>query len=481
MASIRPLHGKDGRVTSYEVSVSNGRDSKGRQIRSSVTWKPEPGMSKIQTEKALRRFADDYEDKILRGEKADNRTTFAEYATKFLERKERTLKFNTARDYRKLLDRINLALGHVKLRNLRPEHINNFLENLREKGVREGSDRAVATRLLAVLKERSMSRAKLAAEAGVAVNTVDEAAHGKRVRLSSAEKMAAALDLPVEKVFAVSKGSKPLTEKTILKYFVLIHMVLKDAYKNGYVDHNVAERVDRPKGKDKEIRSLQPDEVAAILNALEDENVQLKWKVMTHLLLITGCRRGEIVGLRWSKVDLENRKLKIDTTLLYTPERGLFEDTTKTKQVRFVTVPAETVALLQQYRTWYEAEKASYGAAWQKALTESKAELEQRWNDSDFLFFQEGGWPMHPDSLSGWLHSFTKKKGLPHLNPHLFRHTQASLLIFDGADIVSVSKRLGHAQPSTTTNIYAHQIMEADARNAECIADAILRPKQQTS
>ena len=82
---------------------------------------------------------------------------------------------------------------------------------------------------------------------------------------------------------------------------------------------------------------------------------------------------------------------------------------------------------------------------------------------------------MHPDSVTTWLDRFSKRHGLPHINPHKFRHTMASLLIYNGTDVLTVSKRLGHAQVSTTTDIYSHAIKEADERAAESIADVVLR------
>ncbi len=83
--------------------------------------------------------------------------------------------------------------------------------------------------------------------------------------------------------------------------------------------------------------------------------------------------------------------------------------------------------------------------------------------------------------ITAWLQKFSMKHDLPHLNPHAFRHTMASVLINSGQDIVSVSKRLGHAQTSTTLNIYAHVVAEADAKSAECLADVILRPTKKMS
>ena len=96
-------------------------------------------------------------------------------------------------------------------------------------------------------------------------------------------------------------------------------------------------------------------------------------------------------------------------------------------------------------------------------------------NPEGLLFTQEDGSPMHPDSVTTWLDRFSKRNSLPHITPHKFRHTMASMLIYEHVDPVSVSKRLGHAQVSTTTDIYAHVIEEADQQNADILERVFLR------
>lgn len=93
----------------------------------------------------------------------------------------------------------------------------------------------------------------------------------------------------------------------------------------------------------------------------------------------------------------------------------------------------------------------------------------------EYVFAQDNGKPMHPDSVTDWLNKFGNRHNLPHINPHAFRHTMASVLLFNKADSVSVSKRLGHAQVSTTENIYAHIIEEADQSNADILEDVFLK------
>ncbi len=84
---------------------------------------------------------------------------------------------------------------------------------------------------------------------------------------------------------------------------------------------------------------------------------------------------------------------------------------------------------------------------------------------------------MHPDAPTNWLLKFSKRHGLPPIHPHKFRHTQASLLIAQGVDILTVSKRLGHSQTSTTMNIYAHALAKSDERASEAFDELIYQKK----
>ena len=228
------------------------------------------------------------------------------------------------------------------------------------------------------------------------------------------------------------------------------------------VPYNAASKATPPKQEKKEVNYFQVGDILRIQEALDTE--ALNWKVATQLLLITGCRRGEIMGLKWSRVDFEKQQVKIDTNLLYTPDRGIYEDSTKTGTTRFIKLPPETMLLLKEYRRWWSELRLKNG---------------DRWADSDFLFVRDNGAPMQPDSLTQWLSGFSKRHKLPRINPHAFRHTMASILIGSGKDVVSVSKRLGHAKVSTTTDIYSHILQEADEQASECLADIMLRPAKR--
>ncbi len=94
------------------------------------------------------------------------------------------------------------------------------------------------------------------------------------------------------------------------------------------------------------------------------------------------------------------------------------------------------------------------------------------------MFTRDDGQPMNPSSITSWLDEFSKRHGLPHINPHAFRHTVASVLIANGLDIVTVSKQLGHTKVSTTDDYYAHIIEEEKSKASECIADVMLKKKK---
>lgn len=208
------------------------------------------------------------------------------------------------------------------------------------------------------------------------------------------------------------------------------------------IPYNPAAKAAPPKADAHDPNYFQPEEIARIWEALEGE--PNKWKMMLHLFLVTGCRRGEVLGPKWGKVDWENKQIYIDCNLLYRKELGIYEDTPKTKgSIRYIRLPDQIMELLAEYRKWYREEKF-------------------KWEDNDYLFPRENGAPMFPGYVCNWLAEFSKRHGLPHINPHAFRHMQASMLFFNGIDSVSISHRLGNAHVSTATDIYSHVIKESN-------------------
>ena len=463
MATIEKIAGKTG--TTYRISVSGGFDTAGKRVRHRMTWKPDPGMTPRQIEKAVQRAAVDFERSIEQGYSLDNRQTFAEYAAYVVDLKQRTgTKHRTITGYQHLMERTNQAIGHLAIQDIRAVHLNRFYQNLAEEGIRAAEPRAIQkAELRAALKEKQLSMAKVAKLAGVAESTVNAAAKGAAVLKRKAELIAQAAGIPFDELFTVEENTEPLSNTSILAYHRFIHVVLAQAEKEMLVPYNAADKATPPQKEKSEVGTFQTSELVAIRDAAAKEPV--KWQMLIHLLMITGCRRGEIVGLKWEKVNWKDSSIRIDTTLLYTPERGVYESTTKTGAERTIKLPKETMDLLKQYRLWQLETRLANG---------------DRWKETPYVFTGECGGSMAPDTLSGYLTRFEKKYNLPHIHAHKFRHSMASVLYFSGADPVSISKRLGHAQVSTTQNIYSHPIEQADTQSAERIADAVFRSAKRT-
>ncbi len=393
MANIQERRNKDGKLISYSVRVHRGRGPDGKQLKPyTATFEVSPTWTEKSARKKAEAFAATFEKECREGTVSDSRLKFAEYCDYVIDSKEqRGAKHSTIVLYRGLTTRIYPQIGHIKLKELRADHLNTLYSLLAQPG------------------------------------------QNKRT-------------------------GGGLSPKSITEHHRLISTVLDQAEKEGLVPFNVAGKATLPKMQKKEVNYFQPEQIAAIRDALESE--PLKWRTLVHLLLITGARRGEVLGLKWEKVDFEGRKIHICNSVLYSADIGIYESSPKTATSnRFITLPTETMQLLRKYQAWQTKERFRLGGYYE---------------DQGFLFAQDNGKPMHPDTVTTWLDRFSKRHGLPHINPHAFRHTMASMLYFNGVDSVSISKRLGHAQVSTTADIYAHVMEEADQRNADILADVFL-------
>ncbi len=241
---------------------------------------------------------------------------------------------------------------------------------------------------------------------------------------------------------------------TVVKVYTVLHSLFKMAYSKDVIDRNPMDKVDRPKARKDEIRGKEAEaytieEVHRIFSALEGE--PLKWRAMLHLLIDTGIRRGECCGLQWKDVDFKANTITIAGNLCYTPQKGIYLDTPKSGRVRTIDVDPDVIELLRQLRT----EQAS------KAI-------------SQWIFTQEGSSePMHPQSPTRYLKKFSERCGVPGLHPHALRHTFASIAITNGADVASVSEKLGHSDKAVTLRMYTHADQESMKRASQIFRNAL--------
>ena len=460
MAYLQSRKNKDGTVVSYSIRVYKGRDPRtGKQLTPyTMTWHVPEGWSEKRAKKEAEKQAAIFEKQCREGYLSDGRQTFAQYAEYVLELKERTgLKHLTLIHYRQSLKRVLPFLGHLRLGDIRPQHLNYVYQQLSLPEAREDNEKALARPALWQAVESKGMAGCVIGRDGRRIS-LDRLRAGETVKPSTARRIAEALELPYSLLFSTQREEKCLSSRTIMNCHLVISIILGQAEKEMRIPLNPAHRASPPKRESSDPNYFQMEEVAKILKAADAE--PLKWKAAVNLLLVSGCRRGELLGLKWDHVDWENGQIHIDCTLLYAGDRGVYEGTPKTRDsVRTIKLPEETMELLRTYQNWQETQRREQG---------------DRWEESPYVFPGERGGRMNPSQLGNWLVRFQRRHQLPHLNPHAFRHTMTSMLFFHGVDSVSISHRLGHSSVSTTTSIYSHVMQQAESRISDCMADVLL-------
>lgn len=312
MATIK----KQGR--GYKITVSQGYDISGKQIRTHMTWVPDPGMTPRQIEKELNRQAVLFEEQVLASGVKNGNIRFADFTKIFIEEYARpNLKAQTVYDYEEHLKRINMAIGHIRLRDLRPGHLAAFYSNLQENGLRTVQVSTATFDLTAWLKEHHISGAALARSSDVSIWAIKQTKVRKPIAKESAEKLSAAIGRDLKELYTVTKNMSPLSACTVRTYHCTISTVLMRAVKWKYIKENPAKLVDLPSQEQKEARYFEEADVYRLLELLAKEPI--KWRTLITFDLLSGLRRAEIVGLRWSDIDMKNRTVSVVQTHNYIP------------------------------------------------------------------------------------------------------------------------------------------------------------------
>ena len=258
-----------------------------------------------------------------------------------------------------------------------------------------------------------------------------------------------------------TKTKKPLSGKTILEHHRLLRAMLHRAVYWQLIVSNPAERVQAPRAKKPKRRSYDDEQTKILLENLEQLSIEdTKYKVAIILTVFTGVRLGELMGLEWQDIDFKNGIISINRSSQYLSDMGVFTKVPKTESsIREIAIPEFIISLLEEYKLWYEEQKSIYN---------------ELWNDSNRLFVQADGKPMHPSTISKWFVRYVGQIGLPVINFHGLRHTNASLLVAQNVDIAVISARLGHAQISTTLDFYVHPLLSHNRKAGYALENLLL-------
>lgn len=244
------------------------------------------------------------------------------------------------------------------------------------------------------------------------------------------------------------RTSEPLAPKTINEHHVLISSMLTKAVYWQLLHENPAKRVQPPAKRRKPKMKCYNDEQSKVLiqEVSKLEGNEIKFKTAILLDIFSGLRRGELLALEWSDVDFDAYTIDVNKSSQYLPDRGTFDKDPKTESSnRVIPLPSYVMEILHEYKIWYDNQRELCG---------------DKWVETNKLFIQDNGKPMHPDTLGKWFQNFVEEIGLPVINFHGLRHTNATLLVSQNIDLAAISARLGHASITTTVKFYVHPLLK---------------------
>lgn len=417
MASIKK------RGHSWLVTVSSGYNSEGKKITKSKTFRTPEDMSQKKWQKELNRLALEFEQEVEKGLYLNSDINLKDFSNKwFQEYANNQLESKTLVSYKNELNsKILPVLGHLKLAKLTPVNILSFLNTLMEDGIR--------------------------------------------------------------------KDGKPggYSDRTIKYQLQILSSILQQAVYWQIIPENPCKRVKVPKNKKvynheynhSKTKFYTEEQTLTLLQLVKSQ--PLKYQVATNIAIFCGLRNGELLGLTWNNIDFENKTISINSARSYISGEGMSTKLPKTNSSqRVLNIPDILIKLLKKYKLFQNGEKVNCGSLWNK-----------EWDDTPWLLTTWNGNGMHYNTLTNWLIKLIKRHNesiekdtfipkdrksnylLPIVSFHKLRHTSATLLIGQNTDIKTVSARLGHAQTSTTMNIYVHGLNSSDIKAANALENLL--------
>ena len=381
MASITQ-NKKDGKVISYKFRACVGRDEFGKQIFRCSTWKIPDGLIPSRAEKAAQKAAADWERQVKE-----------EYEKDIL---------NPQRIKEREIAKKHTEFSEFALREWFPicvddgDHKHTTVDFYRH-----------------------------------TTNRVADYFKGKAIQSITP------LDIQRFLIYLRTeyrtKQGKPVSDKTVRHSYCVLVLIFGFAEEQELIQKNPMDKVDCPKLAKKKVDAFSADEARAFLKLLPE--CDRDFRCMMYLLLTTGLRRGELMGLQWRDFDFQNLTFDVCRNITYSPEKGNVVDTPKTENsVRTIPLLPFVATQLMEYRTQEHPQSS----------------------ETAFVFPSDKGdnVPRTPNAVTHRVKRFMKANGLPDMSPHDLRHSCATLLLDNGADIKSVQEILGHTNASTTLNFY---------------------------
>jgi len=392
MASIEKRVTKDGQRV-YKFRVFIGKDAAGKQIFEYATWKPPEGLSASKEMKLAEAEAYRWEQEIK----------------------------NTG-----------VAMG--KFSTILPEAADPVQEP--ENVPYEETFRYFAEEIWMPLKViAGGSRPSTIAMYGFMMRVALPYLGDKRLREITAVDIMRYLQYLREEYRA--PDGRVLSEKSVKHHYDILRIIFNYAEKQEAIEKNPIKKVDAPRTVKRPVEALTQDQARIFFRELR--GCKIEYRCMMLLMATAGIRRGECLGLQWRDFDFEENIFHIERNVTYTKQSGIVVAEPKTPcSIR--TIPLMNAVKCELVLLKLEAHRKHPNEILTSAyLFEGK--------ESPFL-------PRDPNTATRKVREFMKRIGLPGISPHDLRHTCATLLLENGADIKSVQEILGHADASTTLNFY---------------------------
>ena len=401
MATIIEKKNKAGELISYKIMVCVGRDEQYKQIWRTATIQRPEGLTPAKERKEIERQADAWEQE----QKADYARTHS---------KE---------------DKSKISFADFVHNKWWPDH------------VMDGTHTPSSVSFYRYMSEDLVSY------------------FGKK-RLNSLDAEAVKRYIKYLNTEAVSKNGEPLAPTTIQHHFGTLRNIMQYARRFHYIQFDPCQDLsqkEKPHRGKKKVDFLEPSQAQRFLQCVSEES--LYWQCLLNVLITTGLRRGECVGLQWGDIDGEKLTLSISRNVSIdkdSPEKYHI-GSTKTGEDRVVPISSRLYGLLMTFK---REQEAKYQASFML---------------SAFVFCSETNpyTPLYPTTVTRHVSKFIKRHNLPNVSPHDLRHTAATLALESGADLKQVQELLGHKDASTTMQFYAGVTDEAKRRTVEGIESII--------
>jgi integrase len=248
---------------------------------------------------------------------------------------------------------------------------------------------------------------------------------------------------------------KPLSVSSVRRIRSVLAQALAECVVEGTLTRNVAALTKPPKSHRTEGRTLTPEQAKKLLEAMNDHRLGS----LFGLMLATGLRRGEALGLRWDDVDLKKGVVVVRRQLQRVGGELVANDVKTTKSRRAVNIAPPVAKILKARKVAQAKDRLAYGEAWV---------------ETGYVFTTQLGTPLDPRNIQRDFETICTKAGLGKWHPHELRHSAASLMLAAGVPLQVVSEMLGHSSIRMTADVYGHVLQPQREEAAAALAEVLI-------